>query len=171
MHKFLQNHLLCAFVANLKIDLIYALYPESFCDKNLAIRKVFAFCDSSRSSLTPSRNIQHLLENSTKVSNVTLCQSACSGGQDWASRTGCEFEELSAGQIIWIGGMPPQTFIRSKFPQIEIELKDEKQIDSKYDIEVKPMSVQISFLIKLISLQVEFMNEIETWPMSQAQNI
>ena len=23
-----------------------AFYPESFCDKNLAIRKVFAFCDS-----------------------------------------------------------------------------------------------------------------------------
>ena len=46
MHKILQNHLLCAFVANLKIGAIYALYPESFCDKNLAIRKVFAFCDS-----------------------------------------------------------------------------------------------------------------------------
>ena len=37
----------CVFVANLKIDAIYALYPESFCDKNLAIRKVFAFCDSA----------------------------------------------------------------------------------------------------------------------------
>ena len=47
MHKILQNHLLCAFVANLKIGGIYALYPESFCDKNLAIRKVFAFCDSA----------------------------------------------------------------------------------------------------------------------------
>ena len=46
MHKILQNHLLCEFVANLKIDAIYALYPESFCDKNLAIRKVFAFSDS-----------------------------------------------------------------------------------------------------------------------------
>ena len=46
MHKILQNHLLCAFVANLKIGTIYALYPEGFCDKNLAIRKVFAFCDS-----------------------------------------------------------------------------------------------------------------------------
>ena len=46
MHKILQNHLLCAFVANLKIDALYALYPESFCGKNLAIRKVFAFCDS-----------------------------------------------------------------------------------------------------------------------------
>ena len=45
MHKILQNHLLCAFVMNLKIGAIYALYPESFCDKNLAIRKVFAFCD------------------------------------------------------------------------------------------------------------------------------
>ena len=43
MLKILQSHLLCAFVAKLKI---YALYPESFCDKNLAIRKVFAFCGS-----------------------------------------------------------------------------------------------------------------------------
>ena len=50
MHKILQNHLLCAFVANLKIDAIYALYTESFCDKSLAIRKVFAFCDSGTSS-------------------------------------------------------------------------------------------------------------------------
>ena len=40
MQKILQNHLLCAFVAKLKIGAIYALYPESFCDKNLA------FCDS-----------------------------------------------------------------------------------------------------------------------------
>ena len=31
--KILQAHLLLAFVANLKIDAIYALYPESFCDK------------------------------------------------------------------------------------------------------------------------------------------
>ena len=44
--KILQAHLLRAFVANSKIDAIYALYRESFCDKNLAIRKVFAFCDS-----------------------------------------------------------------------------------------------------------------------------
>ena len=44
--KILQNHLLCAFVANLKIDALYTLDPESFCGKNLAIRKVFAFCDS-----------------------------------------------------------------------------------------------------------------------------
>ena len=43
MHKILQNHFLCAFVADMKIGAIYALYLESFCDKNLAIRKVFAF--------------------------------------------------------------------------------------------------------------------------------
>ena len=43
MHKILQNHLLCAFVANLKIDAIYMLYQEGFCDKNFAILKVFAF--------------------------------------------------------------------------------------------------------------------------------
>ena len=47
MHKILQNHLLRAFVANLKNDAIYALYPESFCDKNLANQKFFAFCDSA----------------------------------------------------------------------------------------------------------------------------
>ena len=50
MHKVLQAQLLRAFVANLKIDEIYALYPESFCDKNLAIRKVFAFSDSEYST-------------------------------------------------------------------------------------------------------------------------
>ena len=42
LSKILQNHLLCAFFA----DLIYVLYPESFCDKNLANRKVFAFFDT-----------------------------------------------------------------------------------------------------------------------------
>ena len=52
MHKILQDQLLCAFVANLKIDAIYALYPESFCDKNLAIRKVVAFCDSEEIVVT-----------------------------------------------------------------------------------------------------------------------
>ena len=45
MHKI---PLLRAFVANLKIDAIYALYPESFCDKNLAIWKFSAFCDSAQ---------------------------------------------------------------------------------------------------------------------------
>ena len=53
MHKILQTHLLCAFVADLKIDAIYALHPESFCDKNLAIQKVFAFCDSDGGSTAP----------------------------------------------------------------------------------------------------------------------
>ena len=46
MHKILQSDLLRAFVTNLKIETIYALYPESFCEKNLAFRKVFAFSDS-----------------------------------------------------------------------------------------------------------------------------
>ena len=46
MLKILQAHLLRAFVANSIIDGIYALYPESFCNKNLAVRKVFAFSDS-----------------------------------------------------------------------------------------------------------------------------
>ena len=32
---------------DLKIDAINALYPERFCDKILAIRKVFAFCVSA----------------------------------------------------------------------------------------------------------------------------
>ena len=34
------------FFGYLKIDAIYAFYPDSFCDKNLAIRKVFVFSDS-----------------------------------------------------------------------------------------------------------------------------
>ena len=37
------NH---TFYAYLKNDAIYGFNPESFCDKNLAIRKVFAFSDS-----------------------------------------------------------------------------------------------------------------------------
>ena len=48
MLKILHAHLLRTFVANSKIDAIYALYPESFCDKNLAVRKVFAFSDSAQ---------------------------------------------------------------------------------------------------------------------------
>ena len=52
-HKILQTHLLHVFVANLKIGAIYALYPESFCDKNLAFRKVFAFSDSGFSASGP----------------------------------------------------------------------------------------------------------------------
>ena len=43
MLKILQAHLLRTFVANLKIYTIYALCPEFFCNKNLAIRKVSFF--------------------------------------------------------------------------------------------------------------------------------
>ena len=46
MHKILQTHHLRTFVANLKIDAIYALCPESFATTILAIRKVFVFSDS-----------------------------------------------------------------------------------------------------------------------------
>ena len=42
----MQTHFLRVFVANLKIDVIYTFYLESFYDKSLAIRKVFAFSDS-----------------------------------------------------------------------------------------------------------------------------
>ena len=49
----------------MKIDAIYALYPESFCDKNLAIRKFFAFCDSAQA--------KQLEENAkAECSSVTL---------------------------------------------------------------------------------------------------
>ena len=65
MQKILQNHLLCAFVANLKIDALYALYPESFCGKNLAIRKVFAFCDSAQVALR--LKIWEVLQGSQKA--------------------------------------------------------------------------------------------------------
>ena len=49
MLKICKHIFLHELVANLKIDAIYAFYPESFCDKNLAIRKVFAFSDSDTS--------------------------------------------------------------------------------------------------------------------------
>ena len=35
----------------MKIDAIYAFYPESSCNKNLAIRKVFVFSDSAHQPL------------------------------------------------------------------------------------------------------------------------
>ena len=43
--------------AYLEIDVIYAFYPESFCDKNLAIQKVFAFSDSDFRDASASKNI------------------------------------------------------------------------------------------------------------------
>ena len=55
MLKILQAHLLRAFVAKLKI---YAIYPESFCDKHLAIRKDFAFCDSDRDMIERTDQIK-----------------------------------------------------------------------------------------------------------------
>ena len=83
MHKILQNHLLCAFVANLKIDTIYALYPESFCDKNLAIRKLFAFfysgprCPRVSESAQSAQNLKSVQsvqngEKGPRVANLKL---------------------------------------------------------------------------------------------------
>ena len=60
MVKILQAHLLCSFVANLKIDAIYALYPESFCDKNLAVRKVIAFSYSVRDTCPDLHFVQYI---------------------------------------------------------------------------------------------------------------
>ena len=46
MLKICKHIFLHELVVNLKIDAIYAFYPESFCDKYHAIRKVFVFSDS-----------------------------------------------------------------------------------------------------------------------------
>ena len=72
----LANHLLCAFVANLKINAIYALYPESFCDENLAIRKVFAFCDSDHQVLIPDSSGQKLVLRNVgrRESGLYICR-------------------------------------------------------------------------------------------------
>ena len=80
LSKILQNHLLCAFVANLKID---ALYPESFCGKNCANRNVFAFCDSaldsplsskkaseSQKDVTPPNPLKQVLLETTWDQNI-----------------------------------------------------------------------------------------------------
>ena len=64
MLKILQAHLLCAFVANLKIDAIYVLYLDSFCDKNIAVRKVFAFSDSDT---LPNAQCAQRLDDAIKV--------------------------------------------------------------------------------------------------------
>ena len=65
MHKILQNHLLCAFVAILNID---ALYAESFCGKNLAIRKVLAFCDSVEEKIYG--DVNRLTDQPTDRANI-----------------------------------------------------------------------------------------------------
>ena len=52
MLKILQAHLLQAFFANLKIDAIYALYPEIFGDINLAVQEVFAFSDYTSNAVS-----------------------------------------------------------------------------------------------------------------------
>ena len=78
MHKILQNHLLCAFVANLKIDTFYGLYQESFCDKNLAIRKVFVFCDSGPSLARLEPKLQMLKLMTMAMLEMMICRTIIS---------------------------------------------------------------------------------------------
>ena len=55
------------FCRKIKSVAIYALYPESFCVKNLAIQKVFAFSDSDHQAMEHKKEVglahgvQHLL--------------------------------------------------------------------------------------------------------------
>ena len=70
LHKILQTHLLCAFVASLKIDTTYVLYLESFCDKNLAVRKVFAFSDSAPPPL--QRKLVFNMERKIEIMSAPL---------------------------------------------------------------------------------------------------
>ena len=56
---------------------IYALYPESFCGVNLAIRKVFAFSDSaeemlSAGSLFPYRSPQKTVKDLKLILSIVL---------------------------------------------------------------------------------------------------
>ena len=41
----------------MKIDAIYAFYPESSCNKNLAIQKVFVFSDSGARKFKLNRHL------------------------------------------------------------------------------------------------------------------
>ena len=56
MLKILQAHLLRAFVVNLKLVAIFALCPESFCDKNLA-----ALAERTVAIVTSVVKLPHLL--------------------------------------------------------------------------------------------------------------
>ena len=69
MLKILQAHLLPAFVVNSKIDAIYALYLESFCDKILLSGKFSLFLTLAAPSVV-------FLTNSN--SQTICCQVDCS---------------------------------------------------------------------------------------------
>ena len=68
----LQIHFLRVFVANLKNDAIYAFFPESFCDPNLAIWKVFAFSDSVQIDSDGQLTVIYDAVNCKVVQNVHL---------------------------------------------------------------------------------------------------
>ena len=67
MLKILQAHLLPAFVANSKIDAIYALYLESFCDKILLSGKFSLFL-----TLTVLRMMGKVIRMMTRVMVIIL---------------------------------------------------------------------------------------------------
>ena len=60
MLQILQAHLFRAFVVNLKLVAIFALCPESFCDKNLA-----ALAERTVAILTSIVKIPHLIKSQT----------------------------------------------------------------------------------------------------------
>ena len=108
MHKILQAHLLRAFVAKLKIDIIYALYPECFCDKNLAVRKVFAFSDSDDNDIFQEGIIQNSVGLRTLVRTgrpnmMTMMMEEDEGEDDYGdelthpSKSACDLHQLTWG--------------------------------------------------------------------------
>ena len=102
--KVLQNHPLCAFVANLKIDAIYALYPESFCDKNLATRKVFAFCDCASQVSLPADHISlHFLSLTGNASEYKLAT-------EYFTPQGLSGLSVMSMALLWIQRQEGQNF-------------------------------------------------------------
>ena len=88
----------CVFVANLKIDAIYVFYPESFCDKNLAVRKVFAFSDSAVS--VPRGKITSTLFPTTRkpiADSLGLIQKEVGRGRDVLSIRPKSCRQFSCG--------------------------------------------------------------------------
>ena len=115
MHKILQKHLFCAFVADSKIYAKYALYPESFCDKNLAIRKVFAFCDSVWLSLALTATLWHTpaLSGSLLLSNFAYTAPDQLTGPLLGSHRRCHDDALFPALLIMSANLPPYIFFNS----------------------------------------------------------
>ena len=81
----MQTHFLYVSIANLNIDAIYAFYPESFCNKNLAIRKVFVFLNlvlrSKRGQFSKIVRIQQPCQmQGEKISKEVISQEGIRNG-------------------------------------------------------------------------------------------